>query len=178
MFPNQQGLRGGVESSAIPPMDFTDTPNCDTVQVLSVMAQPTDRSGRSGSGATPHAAWAPSSKPPTVETMPSPIWRRMVAWSLWGDRGGGWTRAQAQQCPPLSPQACCHRLSLAKLQSNDHHGALNAYTELLRLKPDDHVAGAGRDCKGAQSLRETETRDTESTEGCQLLCPNNSAGSC
>eukprot|EP00667_Euglena_gracilis_P001356 EG_transcript_1355 len=40
--------------------------------------------------------------------------------------------------------ACCHRLSLAKLQSNDHHGALNAYTELLRLKPDDHVALTNR----------------------------------
>eukprot|EP00669_Euglena_mutabilis_P000390 TRINITY_DN10608_c0_g1_i1.p1 TRINITY_DN10608_c0_g1~~TRINITY_DN10608_c0_g1_i1.p1 ORF type:complete len:307 (-),score=112.59 TRINITY_DN10608_c0_g1_i1:429-1349(-) len=40
--------------------------------------------------------------------------------------------------------ACCHRLSLAKLQSNDHHGALHAYTELLRVRPDDHVALTNR----------------------------------
>jgi len=39
---------------------------------------------------------------------------------------------------------CCHRLSLAKLQSNDHHGALHAYTELLRVRLDDHVALTNR----------------------------------
>ena len=37
-----------------------------------------------------------------------------------------------------------HRLGLYKLQSNDFHGALQAYTELLNTRPNDHVALTNR----------------------------------